>query len=91
MLNVLVRKRRLKQVLDGRAYRYHAITSRDAAMQSATQDLIDRVFDGSVEKLLSTLIEMNELDRAMIRRFKRVGLPEKAKTTPSDPHSKRSL
>ena len=62
MLNVLHRKRRVKRTLRGRAYEYAATLSREQATGNAVRDVIDRVFHGSVEGLLMTLVRTKQLD-----------------------------
>ena|SRR5438105_14041685 len=62
MLNVLHRKGRVRRALHGRAYEYEATLSREKATGNAVRDVIDRVFDGSVEALLMTLVRIGQLD-----------------------------
>lgn len=62
MLNILHRKGRVKRSLRGRAYEYAATFSREQATGNAVRDVIDRVFDGSVEGLLMTLVRTKQLD-----------------------------
>lgn len=62
MLNVLHRKGRVKRTLRGRAYDYAPTLSREQATGNAVRDVIDRVFHGSVEGLLMTLVRTKQLD-----------------------------
>ncbi len=62
MLNILHRKRRVKRRLRGRAYEYEPLLSRDRAASHAIGDLIDRLFGGSVEGLLMSLVKSKQLD-----------------------------
>ena len=57
MLNVLLRKGKVKRVQDGRAFRYRPTVTRRKATGSALEDLIKRVFGGSTEALLMTLVD----------------------------------
>lgn len=61
MLNVLHRKGRVKRVLRGRAYEYEPLLSRDRAASTAIRDMIDRLFGGSVEDLLMSLVKSRQL------------------------------
>jgi predicted transcriptional regulator len=69
MLNVLHRKGRVKRTLRGRAYEYAATLSREQATGNAVRDVIDRVFDGSVEGLLMTLVRTKQLDAKKLARL----------------------
>lgn len=57
MLNVLHRKEKVARSLDERAYVYRAAVSRAQAVHHAMGDLIDRMFGGSVENLVVSLVE----------------------------------
>jgi BlaI family transcriptional regulator, penicillinase repressor len=62
MLNVLQRKGRVRRTLRGRAYEYRPVLSRDSASSSALRDLVDRLFGGSVDALLMSLVKSRQLD-----------------------------
>src|ERR1035438_7102394 len=51
MLNVLQRKGHVSRTMVGRAFEYKAIQNRDRALGGAVRDLLNRMFDGSVESL----------------------------------------
>ena len=70
MLNVLHRKGRVKRELQGRAYLYEAVLSRDHAAGHAVRDIVDRVFGGSVEGLLMTLVKTKQLDAKKLAKLK---------------------
>jgi len=61
MLNVLHRKGWVKRTLRGRAYEYEPLVSRDRAANNAIRDMIDRLFGGSVEGLLMSLVNSKQL------------------------------
>lgn len=63
MLNVLHRKGRVKRTLHGKAYSYQAVLSRDRAIAQSIGELADRLFGGSVDGLLMSLIKHREIDR----------------------------
>lgn len=46
---------------EGRAYRYHALVEREEAGSTALDGLLDRVFGGSAELLLTRLVEDRRL------------------------------
>ena len=62
MLNILERKGKLKRQLEGRAYVYSAVVSEAKASHHAVRDLIDRMFGGSSEELVMSLIKSKEID-----------------------------
>ena len=62
MLNILERKRKLKRTLKGRAFVYAATVSEDKASGHALRDLIDRMFGGSSEELVMSLVKSRQLD-----------------------------
>jgi predicted transcriptional regulator len=61
-LNILQRKGRVKRKLIGKAYEYRPALSRDKAIREALGDMLDRVFGGSVEALLMSLVKSRQLD-----------------------------
>ena len=62
MLNILHRKRKLKRELRGRAFAYIAAVTEAKASTHALKDLIDRMFGGSSEELVMSLIKSRQLD-----------------------------
>lgn len=80
MLNVLHRKGWVKRTLRGRAYEYGPLLSRDRAARGAIRDMIDRLFGGSVEGLLMSLVKSKQLNvkkleelRALVEEQERSG------------------
>ena len=69
MLNILERKGKLRRTLRGRAYEYSAVVSESKAIGHAVRDLVDRMFGGSSEELVMSLIKSKQLDRATIARL----------------------
>jgi len=61
-LNVLHRKGKVKRKLVGRAFEYSASVSQESADSHALKDLLQRVFRGSVDDLLLTLVRSKKLD-----------------------------
>jgi BlaI family penicillinase repressor len=62
MLNVLHRKGKVRRTLRGRAFDYVPLLTRDKAASSAVGDMIDRLFGGSVDGLLMSLVKSRHLD-----------------------------
>lgn len=61
MLNVLYRKGKVKRSLQGRAYIYRPIVSKEKALYQALHDLVDRMFGGSPEELVMSLIKSKQI------------------------------
>jgi len=62
MLNILHRKGKLKRKLKGRAYEYSASVTEANASGHAVRDLINRMFGGSSEELVMSLIKTRQID-----------------------------
>lgn len=62
MLNILHRKGRVKRKLVGKAYAYSPILSRENAVTEALVDVVNRLFGGSVEALVMSLLKTEQLD-----------------------------
>ncbi len=62
MLNILERKGKLKRKLKGRAFVYSATVTEANASGSAVRDLINRMFGGSSEELVMSLIKTRQID-----------------------------
>jgi predicted transcriptional regulator len=62
MLNILHRKGKLKRELRGRAFEYSATVTEAKASIHAVRDLVDRMFGGSSEDLVMSLIKSRQVD-----------------------------
>ncbi len=71
-LNVLHRKGKVKRVLENRAYRYEAATSRRGAAKGAIRDLVLRLFGGAPEKLVLTMIEDEQLTPEKLEELQKI-------------------
>jgi predicted transcriptional regulator len=71
MLNILYRKGKLKRELRGRAFVYSATVTEAKASTHALSDLIDRMFGGSSEELVMSLIKSRQLDPRKIAELTR--------------------
>ena len=72
MLNVLVRKKKARRTLKDRAYYYRPAVKRDQVAGSAAKDLIDRLFGGSAESLVMSLVESRQLTPEKLARLQRM-------------------
>ena len=72
MLNILQRKGRVNRRLVGKAYEYRAVFSRDKALGEALGDMLDRMFGGSVEALLMTLVKSRQLDAGKLEKLQQL-------------------
>jgi len=72
MLNILERKGKLKRTLQGRAYVYSAAVSEAKASSHAVRDLVDRMFGGSTEDLVMSLIKTRQIDAKKIAKLSKL-------------------
>ena len=72
MLRILEEKGHVGHTEEGRAHRYHPKVDREAAGSSALGRLVDKVFGGSTELLLTHLVSGRSLDPEELRRLRRV-------------------
>ena len=69
MLNVLLRKGRAVRRRRDRAYEYEPSLTRLQAVREAVADLVLRMFEGSPEDLVMSLLETKQLTPARVRRL----------------------
>ena len=62
MLNILERKGKLRRELQGRAYVYAARVTEAKALGQSLRDLIDRMFGGSSEELVMSLLKNGQIN-----------------------------
>jgi predicted transcriptional regulator len=62
VLNILERKGKLHRELEGRAFVYAAKVSEEKAYGQSLRDLIDRMFGGSSEELVMSLLKSRQID-----------------------------
>ena len=62
MLNVLQRKRKVNRLLCGRSYEYRACLSREDVLNQAVRDIVERMCNGSWDKLLVSVIRARQLE-----------------------------
>jgi predicted transcriptional regulator len=62
MLNILHRKGRVRRSLNGRAYVYCTVASKETVLGQAVRDIVERMFGGSSEELVMSLIKSRQVD-----------------------------
>ena len=69
MLNVLHRKGKVERELRDRAYLYRPVVSRSEVERTTMSDIIDRLFGGSAESLVLSLVEARKLTPEKLARL----------------------
>jgi len=69
VLNVLHQKGRVRRTLKGRAYEYRPGESKESVLGQAVGDLIRRMFGGSSEELVMSLVKTRQIDPATLDRL----------------------
>ncbi len=78
MLNVLLRKGKVRRVQEGRAFRYRPTVSRERANGSALHDMVKRMFGGSSEALLMAMVDARQISAEELERVaKRLAAAER--------------
>jgi BlaI family penicillinase repressor len=80
MLNILERKGKLTRELRGRAFVYSATVSEAKASRHAVRDLVDRMFGGSSEELVMSLMKSGQIDAKKIAKLSKRLEQEEGKT-----------
>lgn len=62
MLNILHRKGKVKRTLKDRAYFYKPVVSRRQVVSQTINDVVERLFGGSAESLVMSLVETRHLN-----------------------------
>lgn len=66
VLTVLHQKRRVRRTLRGRAFEYRPAASKDSVVGQAIKDMIRRLFAGSPEELVMSLVKNRHIDPAKL-------------------------
>jgi BlaI family transcriptional regulator, penicillinase repressor len=69
MLNILHRKGKVKRTLKERAYFYRPAVSRGQVVSQHMGDIVDRLFGGSAESLVMSLLETKHLTPEKLARL----------------------
>lgn len=72
MLRVLEQKGHITHTEEGRAHRFHAVVGRDEAGVSAIDRVLDKIFGGSKELLITHLVRDRRLSQDEMRRLRRM-------------------
>lgn len=72
MLNILQRKRKVKRTLKDRAYFYKPAVSRSQVVSQHMSVIVDRLFGGSAESLVMSLVETKHLTPNTLARLHRI-------------------
>ena len=72
MLNILHRKGKVKRTLKDRAYLYKPVVSRSQVVGQHMSDIVDRLFGGSAESLVMSLVETKHLTPKKLARLQRL-------------------
>ena len=72
ILRNLEAKGLVRHTEEGRAHRYHPRVARQAARRSALARVIDKLFNGSPELLLTHLVDDHALSEGELRRLRRL-------------------
>ena len=80
MLNILHRKAKVKRTLKDRAYFYRPSISRSQVVSQTIGDVVDRLFGGSAESLVMSLVETKHLTPEKLARLNK--LIEESQTEP---------
>jgi BlaI family penicillinase repressor len=72
MLNILHRKGKVKRTLKDRAYFYKPVVSRSHVTGEHMSDIVDRLFGGSAESLVMSLMETKHLTPKKLARLQKL-------------------
>ena len=72
MLNILERKGKAKRTLKNRAYFYKPAVSRKQVIGKHVSDVVDRLFGGSAESLVMSLVETKHLTPEKLARLQKL-------------------
>ena len=79
VLNTLEKKSKVTRALDGRAYVYLPAITKESILKQAVRELADRMFGGSSEDLVMSLIQTREVDAKRIAKLAKKVAEEKKK------------
>jgi predicted transcriptional regulator len=72
MLNILHKKGKVKRALKDRAYFYQPVVSRSHVTTQHITDIVDRLFGGSAESLVMSLLETKQLTPKKLARLQKI-------------------
>ena len=71
VLNTLERKGKVRRSLAGRAYEYEALISKETILKQAVRELAERMFSGSSEDLVMSVVKSRQVDPVRIAELSR--------------------
>jgi BlaI family penicillinase repressor len=72
VLTVLEGKRYVAHTEEGKAHRFRALVKQEVAGATATSRLVDKLFDGSTERLMTHLVKERSVTPDELRRLRRL-------------------
>ena len=72
LLRNLEAKRAAGHAIEGRTFVFHPLVREEQVTRSATRDLLDRVFDGSVSNLVSYLLKNEKVTLQELKELRRL-------------------
>src|SRR3954451_10700062 len=72
MLNILHRKGKVKRTLKERAYFYKPVVSHSQVVTHTINDVVERLFGGSAENLVMSLVETKHLTAERLARLQKL-------------------
>ena len=84
MLNILLRKGKAKRSLKDRAYFYRPAVTQAQVVRQTVSDVVDRLFGGSAEDLVMSLVETRQLTPEQFARLEKA--VRKAEVKDHDKH-----
>ena len=72
MLNILHRKGKVRRTLQERAYLYQTVVSRSQVVGQHMSDIVERLFGGSAESLVMSLVETKHLTPKKLARLQKL-------------------
>ena len=72
LINRLVRKKVVGRTKQGRAFLFHPLIQQRHCYMAATESFLDRVFNGSLNPMLTFLVQHKKLTRKQIAEIKRI-------------------
>jgi predicted transcriptional regulator len=84
MLNILHRKGKVKRKLKDRAYYYQPVVSQEKIASQTLSDVVERLFGGSAESLVMSLLETKHLTPQKLARLNRLVEEAREKSDEND-------
>jgi predicted transcriptional regulator len=72
LLRIMEQKGYVEHEVEGRAFIYHPVLDEEKARRSVVRRLLDRMFEGSAESLVASLLEEEEMSEQELHRLRRM-------------------